>query len=248
MGTIKAMQFKPASTSAGEYFNNCEVYMANTTVSDLSNAFVQDNNNFQLVWSGDMSYSNTDWQTLMFSDPFIWDGQSNIVVAVRRNHGSYSNGSSFEAYTADAQLGRYVYQDGAPYTIGQISGGTATNTVPLYRFIGCPSGEFICYRPTNLTATNVTAESVTITWNDTLNTSATYTIYNGDAVVATGITANSYTFTGLTAQTAYTFGVIANCSASDVSSMATVTGTDQSLIWNTISRRKSSGRTICPLP
>ena len=225
IGTIKAMQFKPASVSGGDYFNNCEVYMANTTVSDLSNAFVQDNNNFQLVWSGDMSYSNTDWQTLMFSDPFIWDGQSNIVVAVRRNHGSWASGSQFEAYNADAQLGRYIYQDNEAYTIGQITGGTATNTVPLYRFIGCPSGEFICYRPTNLTATNVTAESVTITWNDTLNTGATYTVYNGDAVVATGITANSYTFTGLAAQTAYTFGVVANCSAADASTMATVTVT-----------------------
>ncbi|MCR4817152.1 MAG: hypothetical protein K5842_08255, partial [Bacteroidales bacterium] len=37
---IKALMFKPSSTTAGTYFNNCTIYLANTTVQNLSSGFV----------------------------------------------------------------------------------------------------------------------------------------------------------------------------------------------------------------
>ena len=79
-----------------------------------------------------------------------------------------------------------------------------------------------CGEVTNLAVDSVTATSVFLSWSDTVNTGATYTIYNDSTVVATGITANNYAVTGLTASTAYTFGVVANCSADNASEVATV--------------------------
>ena len=80
-----------------------------------------------------------------------------------------------------------------------------------------------CLPVTSLTASS-TENSVTLTWNDDINTAATYTVYNmaDTSEVATGVTGTTYTVTGLSASTSYTFGVVANCSETDNSAMATV--------------------------
>ena len=65
----------------------------------------------------------------------------------------------------------------------------------------------------------VTETSVTISWT---GNASSYSIYNGSTYVANA-TANTYTFSGLTAATAYTFGVVALCSTDDSSSMGIIT-------------------------
>ena len=84
-------------------------------------------------------------------------------------------------------------------------------------------GDF-CYAVNDLTVDDVTENSVTISWTDENNSGATYTILNltDTTVVATGLTSTSYDILGLDPMTLYTFGVVANCSSSDVSDMVTV--------------------------
>ena len=78
-----------------------------------------------------------------------------------------------------------------------------------------------CVAVTNLAVDSASENSVTISWS---GSAATYTVYKDGTQVATGITATSYTFTGLTANTSYTFGVVANCTATDESEMRTIVG------------------------
>ena len=324
LGIIKGMEFKPTNVTAGSsHMTNCDIYMMNTTATSLSDGFIQDTNNFQLVFSGNLNYDNTNWQTITFDSSFTWNGTDNVIVAVHRNDGSWASSGSFESFTASSQLARYIYRDNTPYTIGEITGGTATTNVPVYHLIGCEtpciisiSGEdsygdgwnggyitvsqngsavetftlssgststatisvsrnypvtftwtegsyddevsFIiydgsgapmytctdgsnlpstvfytmntpcpsCFAPT-VTVDNYTNSSATISWTDD-NSDATYTIYNDTTVVATGITTNTYTFTGLTGHTHYNIGVQANCSATDASSIIYVNFTTQS--------------------
>ncbi len=89
-----------------------------------------------------------------------------------------------------------------------------------------------CVPVTNLAVGNVTDNSITVTWEDAQNTGATYTVLNGTEVVATGVAVlgsaggpvmGNYTFTGLTANTEYTFSVLANCSATEESNATHVT-------------------------
>ena len=68
-----------------------------------------------------------------------------------------------------------------------------------------------CYPVSELTATNITSSGTTLTWSDTNNIGATYTVYNGDIVLASGITGNSYTVTDLIANTSYVFNVVSSC-------------------------------------
>ena len=83
-----------------------------------------------------------------------------------------------------------------------------------------------CYPVSAVTVDNVTATGATISWTDDNNSGATYSIIGADgSVVATGLTATTYTFSGLTASTAYTFAVVTNCSADNASDPTLVTFT-----------------------
>ncbi|MBO7101829.1 MAG: fibronectin type III domain-containing protein [Bacteroidales bacterium] len=80
-----------------------------------------------------------------------------------------------------------------------------------------------CYPVSGLTVDSVTATSVTLSWSDTDNGGATYTIYGANgSVIATDIAATTYEITGLTASTNYTFGVTADCSATESSNVVTI--------------------------
>ena len=206
---VFSMQFKPASTTAGTYFTNCEVYLANSTLTNLSGGWVQDSS-LHLVFTGDLNYTTTDWQTITFDSTFYYTGGS-LIVLVRRNHGSYTSGSSFAAYDAGAIMGRYLYQDSGPYTIGSLSGGYTTSTVALYKFTGCYE-PVSCAHINGLTVVDLDTTGATISWVDTLNSGASYIIYdNTDSVWASGVTDTFYTFTGLNPNTVYHFFVRVDC-------------------------------------
>lgn len=80
-----------------------------------------------------------------------------------------------------------------------------------------------CYPVSGLTVDSVTATSVTLSWSDNDNGGATYTIYGANgSVIATDIAATTYEVTGLTASTNYTFGVVANCTATSASNVTTI--------------------------
>ena len=90
LSTIMAMMYNPTNTTSNTYFNNCEIYLANVSVSDLTGGFVQDMSLFELVYTGTMNWDTAGWQSIVFDTPFSWDGTSNLLVAIRRNHGSWS--------------------------------------------------------------------------------------------------------------------------------------------------------------
>ena len=78
-----------------------------------------------------------------------------------------------------------------------------------------------CMPVSDLTVDAATETSVTISWT---GTAASYDVYNGTTLAA-NVTTNTYTFTGLTAATSYTFGVQAICSATDSAALVTVNAT-----------------------
>ena len=83
----------------------------------------------------------------------------------------------------------------------------------------CPS----CITPA-LVFDSATSSTLTCHWT---GTATNYNVYLNGALVAANTTATSYTFTGLTASTSYTVGVVAHCSDGDTSAMATLTAHTQ---------------------
>ena len=72
-----------------------------------------------------------------------------------------------------------------------------------------------CPKPTGLAHSNVTAHTVDLSW--TAGGTETEWTIDANGTETTGVTTNPYTLTGLTAGTAYTVKVKANCSATDAS-------------------------------
>ena len=82
-----------------------------------------------------------------------------------------------------------------------------------------------CYKVQNLVASDITSNSVTLTWDDAMGSGRTYSVTQDGMEIATGLTATTYTATGLTPNTTYTFSVTAHCSATEASSPVTITAT-----------------------
>ena len=212
-GDIVAWAFKPQNLTANTYYTNCTVYMAHTNQTNLSSGFIQDTATFVKVFTGDLNFTNTEWQTIMLDTTFTWDGHSNIVVAVDRRHGSWTSSGYFDAFSASSSKARYIYQDSGPYNIGSISGGTATSTVPIYRLISC--GAAGCRQPV-ISSVTKDYHSATVTWSGD-GTNYEVNIKESAAIdwpaTDIAVTGNSYTFNGLMPATNYTFRVRQDCTA-----------------------------------
>ena len=69
-----------------------------------------------------------------------------------------------------------------------------------------------CMRVTDLVADSVDSTMVIISWVDSINSGATYTVVNlTDSTEYTGVVGTTYTFTDLNPSTGYTFSVAAEC-------------------------------------
>lgn len=133
---------------------------------------------------------------------------SGIPVSFVWVMGSYPSETSFE-----------IVDGGNVTAISIADGSTLTNGQTITTINDpCPS----CATPV-VSVDALTETSVTISWT---GNATSYSIYNGSTYVANA-TANTYTFSGLTAGTAYTFGVVALCAADDSSAMATVNATTE---------------------
>ena len=123
-----------------------------------------------------------------------------------------------------------------PYEVkvtGICAGNVESDESAVQTFTTLPS----CMAITGLTVSDVTTNSVTLTWTDNANTGATYTIYNvtdNNSIVASGVNATTYTVTGLTENTAYTFGVLPICQEGETTPVTVSTRTEcapKSLPW-----------------
>ena len=228
-GDITALGFLPTVTTAGDYFTNMTVYMANVPESTLTDFIHPDSTNHvfvKVIDSANFNYTEAAWQIHNLDNAFTWDGHSNLLVAVTREHGTWSSGATFSAHTASGTKMVYDYDDYSAFDVNTASGGTTSSTVGDIRLISC--GAFVpCTDPViNLTATVANENDVTISFSGDADQYEVGYV-QGNTWVEPATTVNIidtfYTFTGLTAETQYTFGVRARCSETNLSNWSTVT-------------------------
>ena len=115
------------------------------------------------------------------------------------------------------------------FTISNLSGGTAYSIVARARktknnVTSAKSSAVTATTkpkpPGGLTVSAITQTSAKLSWNASTGAKS-YKTYLNDTLKASGITTKSYTFTGLTANTSYKFGVRATCSSGDSSIAST---------------------------
>ena len=235
-GDITAFAFSAANTSASSYFTNMTVYMANIpdSISDLSSDFIHPSTDIEFVKvidGADFSYSSVGQQIHGFDTAFTWDGQSNILFSVAREHGSWSSGASFNAHTQTSGKMRYAFTDSGPYDYTTVTGGSTADAVGDIYLISCGAG---CAKPALLPVTNRSYNTATVNWNSSATDFevAYKSVTDGvwpDAVAVSN--ASSYTFNGLNPATQYQYRVRAICDATEnlISDWAIGTFTTDSL-------------------
>ena len=219
-GDITAFAFSAASTSAGTYFTNMTVYMANIpdSISSLSSSFIHPSTDIEFVKvidGADFSYSEVGMQFHGFDTVFTWDGHSNILFSVAREHGSWTSGSSFNAHTQTSGKMRYVYQDSGPYDYMTVSGGYTASAVGDIYLISCGGG---CAKPTLLPVTDRSYNTATVNWNsNATDFEVTYKavtdgVWPAEIAVSN---ATSYVINNLSPATEYQYRVRAICDATE---------------------------------
>ena len=118
-GVITEVSFKVSNSKSAT--RNVDVYMKSTAKTDFSSK--KDWEVFSLsdrVYSGDVTFNASDWTTITLSTPFVFDGESNLVIGVDDNTGSYvsssSNSPKFYVYATGANRALRIYGDNTDYS------------------------------------------------------------------------------------------------------------------------------------
>ena len=180
-GLISSIAFyNGGSTKTRSY----DIYMVSTTKSAFTGAtdwvpVTTDN----LLYSGNVEMVAGDWTTVMFDNPFVYDGVSNVVLVVDDNTGSYSQGLLCSVFAAPSQALR-IYSDGTDYNPFAPSSysGTVMNVknqlmVTKTALDGCVSAT-----PTKVEMGEVTGNTASVSWT---GFSESYNVMLGIPAVAT---------------------------------------------------------------
>lgn len=227
IGGINCIAFQYIHASSQT--KNIQVYIGNTTKSTFTNSSDWiPVNDMQLCFDGILTFgpgTADNWVNIPLNAPFEWDGTSNIVIAILNNTGNFTTSSdaTFRYHTATGSTTLYTQQDLEPYSLStSFSGSTSSNRNNIRFLIGAP---ITCRIPSMLTTSNITPEGACVSWRghdedtgyELVCVPSGFDITEGTIIT---VTDTFYTLTGLTANTAYTVYVRANCSP-DNSSWAT---------------------------
>ena len=103
-GHINSVAFKTIALST-QSLTNFTIYVGHTTASALSGW----QSGLTQVYMNPSYVPSLGWNTHEFTDPFIWDGVSNVVFETCFNNSSYTSGSTIE-YTTTSFNSTYVYR------------------------------------------------------------------------------------------------------------------------------------------
>ncbi len=225
-------------TTNSSYAKELSIYLTSSTSAStyLSTDDMVPLHDSMLVYGPAAHPLNTSgWQYYDFGEnAFFWDGISNLVLTTFMNQptGSSHTASSFYGYSTDAGVTRtmYRYKDSNPWTVSSSnsgSGGTLTAR-PSITFItdgGCLEAAS-CANPM-VRVLNVSDTSVDLIWGAGGSETAWDVAHReeGSSTWITDLyntTNNSYTFTGLTPNSAYEFRISHLCDSTTFSNTVSI--------------------------
>ena len=202
---------------------NVVIYLDTTSVSALnggSDFVVMDTS--KIVYTGSPTFHD-GWNTFTFATPYVRPNTTtNLVLTFDDNTGSWSSSTNWQGTGGQSGNTLYAYGDGTNYdptSTGVTSQVNTTSNRPNVVFVS-PCGDASCVSPGVVLGT-VTANSVTLNWVPGLTESVWTVEYKlaSDTtwtVAVANTTAQTYTVTGLYANTVYNFRVGSICGGSNV--------------------------------
>lgn len=211
--SILSLTFYSSSTSVSWGDVEFEVKLGevtDTAFSDFSSATLAS------VYTGPLSIDASGTMQIVFDDAYTYGG-GNLLVEVALVEPDLYVDATFLGIncTHAASWQGYSYN-----SVSDIMGAAEYFLPKMTVAYGAAP---TCFRVNDLAVDTATLTTVTLSWTDTVNSGATYSVFDmgTNTLVATSTT-TSCTVTGLAASTAYTFGVRADCSATDASLFRTI--------------------------
>ena len=175
------------------------------------------------VYQGSVAFSQ-GWTTITLDTPFEYSGEGNLVIAYLNTTGSYA-GMNYNYVSTVMSESKSIYTrtDSSPVNPSNVSAGTASVYRPNTKITITPDGEY-CYPPTNPVASNIITSQAVLSWESDASSTTFAVEYKAEAdedwtIADDNISGNSYTLTGLNANTPYSVRIYAVCS--DGNSMKT---------------------------
>lgn len=208
--TFHSIAFQAATVNAST--RNWNIYLMPTTESSL-NSLTSITSEAQMVFSGTVNISQ-GWFTIPFTTDYVYDGQTNLMLIVDDNTGSYVSANSY--YTHTNPNGNVVknYSDYTNYDPSNVSGGSTQNKRNNVIFGGECDEDATCAMPSLFVGT-VTDNSAEVYWAAGYQESAwdlEYKPANDTAWIALGTIQDlDYTIDNLIADTKYDVRLRSNC-------------------------------------
>ena len=198
---------------------NVTIYLDTTSRASLngnSDYVVMDSS--KIVYTGSPTFHD-GWNTFTFTTPWVRPSMTNnLVLTFDDNTGSWSSTTTWQATGNQSGSTIYAYGDGTNYDPSSTSiSFTTTSTRPNVVFVA-PCGDASCVPP-SVVVGGVTSSSVTLNWVPGLTETGwtvEYKLASDTAwtVAVANTIAQTYTVTGLYANSLYSFRVGSLCSGS----------------------------------
>lgn len=215
---VSSLRWRISSTPSGGYTRAIKVYLGTTDTLGLDSTAAHHPaiDEMTLVYDGTVNLSSTGWLNIDLSNPWSYDGSSNVVVAVLCNSGE-SSGVTWGASSVSTYSTIYWYA-GQSTTLDP---ATNLGSANYSRSYSLPDITFVgdCQTPACLaplaTVESTSTNSISLTWiagSSESNWVVEHRLYGDttwtvDATVGT----TSYTVEGLDNSTLYEFRVGSVC-------------------------------------
>ncbi|MBQ9508106.1 MAG: fibronectin type III domain-containing protein [Bacteroidales bacterium] len=234
-GQIYAVSFYLGTSNSAAQTNSIDLYMKNVTRSTFSS-----NTDYEPVAAGDIVYSGswtipsdyTGWVTITLDNPFMFDGTSNLMIAMHEKTSGYS--TRYFTYTSATNSGISYYNDSSnpdPFNLDSYSGSKALRSnlanLQLNRDITTVvcSDAISCADPSNLEVSDITPNSAVLTWvagaEDQTSFILEYQAEGATEWTSVDVNDTTYTLTELAQLTNYSVKVKANCGENNWSEVIT---------------------------
>jgi hypothetical protein len=206
------------------------IYLGNTTKSTFAGTtdWVPVSQ-MELVYDGAVTFDDTgtnNWVRITLDTPFEYSGD-NLVIAILDNSGTYytSSNNTFYTHAATGTKTIHYYSDapagGSINPAAPPTASTATTSRNNILFEVCPIGD--CDPVTSLAVSYTAGCDAELTWTAPAGTGTIiYNIYRDGTMVASSVTAASYTDTGFDATIGHSWIVRVICDDGFLSSAVSV--------------------------
>ena len=162
------------------------------------------------VFSGSVTMAAGEWTTIIFTNPFVYDGISNVVLVADDNSENWSSAPHMSCSVFDAPgQAMYIYNDNtnfSPFVTSNYN-GTVLNVKNQLLITKEPFSD--CMAPSNLVATEVGPDFVRLSWTEWGTSEEWYVIYGG--YFDTAYINEGFVLEGLEPETDYTIMVRPAC-------------------------------------